>query len=94
MNNTDDRFAMTGSGQTPKGKVQTNRVDFPCCFFACNLQVIVALLGLQTYVEDLNFTVLGNMYGALMYYDGPLLLKLFGKAMLCEQRKTNTNACF
>ena len=53
----------------------------------------MALLGFQTYVEDLNFTVLGNMYGALMYYDGPLLLKLFGKAMLCEQRK-HTNACF
>ena len=34
MNNTDDRFAMRGSGQTPKGKVQTNRVVSPCCFFA------------------------------------------------------------
>jgi hypothetical protein len=45
--------------------------------------VIIGLLAAETWVADLNFTVLGNMYGALMHYNRPLLLQLFGKAVVC-----------
>ena len=51
--------------------------------FVTRMCVIIGLLAAETWVADLNFTVLGNMYGALMHYNRPLLLQLFGKAVVC-----------
>jgi hypothetical protein len=43
---------------------------------------IGVILAVQVWIENYNMTTIGKMYGALMHYDRPMLIRLFRNAVL------------
>jgi ABC-type uncharacterized transport system fused permease/ATPase subunit len=43
---------------------------------------IGVILVVQVWIENYNMTTIGKMYGALMHYDRPMLIRLFRNAVL------------
>ena len=61
-----------------------------CAWRCCSAEVLCVqvLLWAQVALENMNFTVLGKMYGAVMHMDKALLLRLFRDAVLLAVGKS------